>query len=118
MYSPGTHSFPPTVVGAGYQSLAMSATKANWPKRIADLFVGHIDLSDDAGQTWQRIATWRDDGRDVRDNLTGVVLEYSFVRLFLSARPDKPVYTHEKTWVRGTFDCTAPIITAIAIECG
>jgi hypothetical protein len=115
-YLPGAHSLPPAVVGAGYQSLGMKVTKVNWPKPVADLFVGHLDISDDGGRTWRRIATWRDDGSDVCDPVTGAVLDHSFLRLFLSAQREKPVYTHEGTWVRGAFECKMPITTAITIE--
>jgi hypothetical protein len=107
---------PPAFVGAGYQSIAMKAAKVNWPEPKVELFIGHLELSNDGGLTWRRIATWRDDGRNVADPATGAILEYSFLRLFLSARSDKPVYTHDKTWVRGAFECKEPIITAITIE--
>jgi hypothetical protein len=116
LYSTGTHNFTPTVLGAGYQSVAMRATKVKWPKTIANLFVGHLDLSDDAGQTWRRIATWREDGNDVHDKETGAPLDYSFLQLSFSARQDKPVYSHENSWVRGAFECAMPITTAITIE--
>jgi hypothetical protein len=116
MYAPGAHELPSAEVGAGYQSLAMKATKINWPRPMVDLFIGRLDLSNDGGLTWRRVATWRDDGRDVCDPASGAVLEYSFLQLFFSARRDKPVHTHEKTWVRGAFECKKPIITAITIE--
>jgi len=115
--SAGAHSFPPTVVGAGFQSVAMKATKVNWPKSIPNLFTGHIDISDDAGQTWRRMASWREDGNEVRDKSTGNVLDYSFLQLSFSARQDRPVYTHKDTWVRGAFECATPITTAITIAC-
>jgi hypothetical protein len=115
-YPAGTHSFPPALVGAGYQSLAIRATKVNWPQGVLDLFVGYIDISDNAGVTWRRAASWREDGGDVNDKQVGSVLDYSFLRLVFSARSDKPVYTHKDTWVRGGFDCALPITTAIIIE--
>jgi hypothetical protein len=117
LYDAGTHSFPPTAVGAGYRSIAMRATKVGWPKGIANLFTGHIDVSGDAGHTWRRIASWCEDGNEVCDKSTGAVLEYSFLQLSFSARQDKPVHTPENTWVRGAFECKAPITTAITIEC-
>jgi hypothetical protein len=116
LYAPGMHRLPPAEVGAGYQCIAMTATKVDWPKGVLDLFVGHIDISRDCGQSWSRMATWRDDGRDVRDQTTGRIVECSFIQLYFSARREKPVYTHAATWVRGSFECLKPITTAITIE--
>jgi hypothetical protein len=94
----------------------MKATKVDWPMPIPDLFVGQIHLSDDGGSTWQCVATWHDDGREVFDPATGAVLDHSFLRIFFSARLDKPVYTRETTWVRGAFECKKPLTTVITIE--
>jgi hypothetical protein len=116
LYPAGTHIFTPVFVGAGFQSIAMRATKVAWPKAIAELFAGYIEFSDDAGLTWRRIASWRESGNDVRDARTGALLHYSYLQLHLSARQDHPVYTHKDTWVRATFDCSMPITTAITIE--
>jgi hypothetical protein len=116
VYAPGAHELPSAEVGAGYQSLAMKATKVNWPEPMVDLFIGHLDLSDDAGRAWRRAATWWHDGQDFCDPVTGLIFEYTSLQLFFSARPDKPVYTHENTWVRGAFECKKPLITAITIE--
>jgi hypothetical protein len=115
-YAPGTYHFPPVFVGKGYQSLVVKATKVGWSKGIDDLIVGHLEISNDRGRTWRHMATWRDDGGDVRDEETVELMGYSFIQLLLSARPDKPVFTRENTWLRFSFECKAAITTAITVE--
>jgi len=60
------------------------------------------------------MATWRDDGADVLD-ADGRVVGYSFLQMRLSAHPDKPVVTHEHTWLRASLECILPLTTAISI---
>lgn len=115
-YPPGIYPFPPIAIGKGYQSLVMKASKVGWPKVDTNIFAGHLDVSDDGGKTWRHMATWTDNGCDVHDDDTGKVLPYTFMRLELSARSDKPVYTHEMTWVRARLDCALPLTTALTIE--
>jgi hypothetical protein len=115
-YQAGTHQLAPVEVSAGYRSIGMKAKKIGWPKGIADLFVGHLDISFDGTKHWLRMVTWHDDGADILDEATGEMLEYSFAQLFFSARVNDCTHTHTSIWVRGSFECRKSITTAITVE--
>lgn len=115
------HQIPAVRVGAGMHYLLLRATVVGWPEGV-DLIEGSIELSHDDQVSWREIGRFRNSWPFFMDDKQPAAFaHYQWGFGHEHDGSDNPLgrrvrFAHDAHWIRGTFETTLPLVTALSLE--